>query len=477
MPTVLVPGQAKPAHALVDAIRHASTPGLKGEVIYRENEPTPPAEDALWSEIRFSGLGEVLLDIVTQGGEGTGPIDAGEVHLQMSSLQALYHIVRNIRASWDKKNPLEMALREKVMMITRSLSRLEHHQRRIPSYVALAREFVTGIISHVMEKLRWDFPFLDRIQTYHDSLLRTAVICLFGEVHTAGMERSKPDPSVVQRAVIIAAVLADSFGFSNSVSGTLISRYGTRRIVDIFQLILKDPDYRDSKLGGILTGMSAVMIHLWVDARIHDFLMNRFWEYQIGRPDDNLVELGPLYNDDSFREENVLRKLIIDHDLFFAFGMMLAGSEKHGCFVRDVFIELVLSFSGAGDALERDCVVHAWSHVMTCLRSISTYLGPLTYRDIQKEEILTLIVWEKFGEDLGIEEAETRAINQANDFTYVDTGITCANIKCTLFGENILGRLAAPLRCSTCRSSASSGTGKMGTTGRRAPTSINQHDS
>ncbi|KAG8902115.1 hypothetical protein FRC00_001784 [Tulasnella sp. 408] len=206
MPTVLVPGQAKPAHALVNAIRHASTSGLKGEVIYREkwyltlrSEPSSPTEDALWSDIRFSGLGEVLLGIVTQGGEGAGPIDAGEVHLQMSSLQALYHIVRNIRASWDKKNPLEIALREKVMMITQSLGRLEHHQLRIPSHSALAREFVTGIISHVMEKLRWDFPFLDGIQTYHGSLLRTAFICLFEEAHTIGMERSKPDRSVVQR--------------------------------------------------------------------------------------------------------------------------------------------------------------------------------------------------------------------------------------------------------------------------------------
>lgn len=76
----------------------------------------------------------------------------------MSVLQALYYIVRNIRASWDRKNPLEMALREKVMIITRSLARLERHEHRIPSHVALAREFATCIISHVMEKLRWDFP-------------------------------------------------------------------------------------------------------------------------------------------------------------------------------------------------------------------------------------------------------------------------------------------------------------------------------
>lgn len=162
------------------------------------------------------------------------------------------------------------------------------------------------ILNTPADSSRLRFPLidsLDGIQTYHDSLLRTTFICLFDEAHTARMERSKPDPSLVQRAVIIAAILADSFGFSNSVSETLISRYDTRRIVDCFQLILKDPDYRDSQLGGILTGMSAVMLHLWMDARIrrplvirgkiHDALMNRFWEYQIGRPDDNLAELGP----------------------------------------------------------------------------------------------------------------------------------------------------------------------------------------
>ncbi|KIO28633.1 hypothetical protein M407DRAFT_22220 [Tulasnella calospora MUT 4182] len=432
-------GQVRPAHALVNAIRHARTPGLKGEAIYQEkwyldlpSEPTPPAKNALWSDIRSSGLGEVLLDIVTQGVEGPGPINQGEVYLQISSLQALYHIVRNLRASWDKKNPLETALREKVMTITRTLARLERHEFRVLGDLVFAREFVTRIISHVMEKLRWDFPFLDGIQTYRDSLLQVTFTCLFGEAHSAGMGSSKPDPFLVQRAVIIAAILADNFGFSNNVSETQVSRYGTSQIVNRFQLILKDPEYRDSKLGGILTGMSAVMLHLWVDARIrrplvirgqvHDAMMKRFWNYQINRPDDNLLELGPcglsavgflcdiveyaleVHKDSSILEEDVPWKLIIGHDLFFAFGMILAGSKKYGCFAKG-----------------------------------------------EKEKISTLEMWKKFGEDLGLDETEARAAIQANNSALVDTEITCANIKCPLFGENILGRLAPPLRCSMCR--------------------------
>lgn len=118
----------------------------------------------------------------------------------------------------------------------------------------------------------------------------------------------------------------------------------------------------------------------------------------------------------------------------------------------DVFIEVVLIFCAAGEYLEWKYLVQAWLHVMTCLRSISIYRGPLTYRNSQKEEILTLNVWEKFGEDLGIDETEARAIIQVYGSTFMETEITCANIKCPLFGENILGRLATPLRCSTCRS-------------------------
>lgn len=76
--------QAKLAHALVHAIRHAHTQWHKGEAIHREKwyldlslEPTPPEKDNIRRDIRSSGLGEVLLDIVVQGAEG-GPIDVSQ---------------------------------------------------------------------------------------------------------------------------------------------------------------------------------------------------------------------------------------------------------------------------------------------------------------------------------------------------------------------------------------------------------------
>lgn len=79
--------QTKPAHALVDAIRNARTPYLKGEVINKETwylilppEPAPPATDRIWFDIRSSGLGEVLLDIVTEGGDD-GPIDVSQARV------------------------------------------------------------------------------------------------------------------------------------------------------------------------------------------------------------------------------------------------------------------------------------------------------------------------------------------------------------------------------------------------------------
>ncbi|KAG8926100.1 hypothetical protein FRC01_009332 [Tulasnella sp. 417] len=476
-----VSGQAKPAHLLVQAIRRASTPFFKGEMIHLRKwylnlspEPTPPAKSALWNDIRSSGLGEELLDIVTNGGEDAGPFEA------------LYHIVRNIRATWNKANSLETALREKVMAITCTLARLERHKFKVPDHLAFARKFAAGTISQVMEKLRWDFQFVDGLQNYQDSLLQMAFTCLFDPAHSAEEGEPKPDPSLIQHSVVITAILADNFGFSNNVSETTISRYGTRQIVKRFQLILKDPEYRDSKLSGMLSGMSAVMLHLWVDARIrhplvirgqiHDLMMNRFWEYQINRPDGNITELGPcglnavyflcdivqygleVHADDSLLEKGVLQKLILGHDLFFAFGMILAGSEKYGCVAKatsiDGFIALVLRFRLTGDDLQFDYAVQAWLHVMACLRRISSYRGPLTFRNSNKENILTLEVWEKFGKDLGLDETETRAAIQAKHAKFADNEITCAKIKCPLFGESILGRLASPLRCTTCRSMA-----------------------
>ncbi|KAG9044102.1 hypothetical protein FS837_008765 [Tulasnella sp. UAMH 9824] len=244
MPTVS--GQAKPAHALVNAIRHSQTPWDKGEAIHREKwylglslEPKNPEKDSLWRDIRSSGLGEVLLDIVVQGAEGA-PIDIGEVHLQISSLQALYSIVRGIRVSWNEDNPLEVALKKK-----------------------------------------------------------TTLTSIFHDPRSTG----RPDPALLQHAVIIGAVLADNFGFPNKASKFVVSQYGIRKIIDCFKLVLTDPVYRDSARGGILTGMSAVMLYLWsddrthrplvVDNQIHVLMMNRFWEYQTDRPDDDLMELGP----------------------------------------------------------------------------------------------------------------------------------------------------------------------------------------
>lgn len=97
-------------------------------------------------------------------------------------------------------------------------------------------------------------------------------------------------------------------------------------------------------------------------------------------------------------------------------------------------------------------MVPAWLHVMKALRKISSYRGPLTFRNAQKETILTIPVWERFGEDLGMEETEMRAAARTKDLEAIGAEITCANLKCPLFGENILGRLDTPLRCSVCRS-------------------------
>ncbi|KAG8968353.1 hypothetical protein FRC05_001577 [Tulasnella sp. 425] len=481
-----IPRQTKPAHALVDAIRHARTPYLKGEAINKETwylnlspEPVPPATDRVWIDIRSSGLGEVLLDIVTQGEDG-GPIDDGEVHLHISSLQALHYIVRNTKASWNKKNPLEKNLREKVMTINQTLVRLEKYKFEKPGNLALAREFMVCIISTVMERLRWDYPFLDSIEPSRDLLLHGAFTCLFDRAHSAG--KPGPDASLVQKAVIIVAILADNFGSLNDVSALTVSEYGVRRIIDCFLFILQDPAYRDSKTGGILTGMSAVMIHLWADAsirlpfildgRIHVHMMNRFWKFQPNRPKDDIMELGPsglsavsflcdiveyvvrAELEDEHLAQSILRDLIVNHDIFFAFGMILAGGEKYGCFARarsiEGFIDVVLRL--CDDDLRINYVVPAWLHVMKALRKISSYRGPLTFRNAQKETILTIPVWERFGEDLGMEETEMRAAIRTEDLGGAE--IACANLKCPLFGENIMGRLDTPLRCSVCRSSS-----------------------
>ncbi|KAG8963411.1 hypothetical protein FRC00_006610 [Tulasnella sp. 408] len=336
--------QAKPAHVLVTAIRHTHTPWHKGEAIHREKwyldlslEPTPPVEDDLWRDIRASGLGELLLDIVVQGAEG-GPIDIGEVHLQISSLQALYNIVRGIRLSWNDKNPLEVALKKKVISISKTLVRLESFKYENPGHLALAREFVVCIISPIMEKFRRRNWFLESIQAYRESLLQTTLTSIFHDARSTG----RPDPTLLQNAVIIGAILADSFGFPNQASEFVVSRYGIRKIIDRFQLVLTDAAYPDSAMGGILTGMSAVMLYLWsddrthrplvVDNQIHVLMMDRFWEYQTDRPDDDLMELGPsglsavsflcdiveyivgVEKEDYHLGHKVLRKLIIEHD-------------------------------------------------------------------------------------------------------------------------------------------------------------------
>ncbi|KAG8943992.1 hypothetical protein FRC04_002381 [Tulasnella sp. 424] len=254
--------QTKPAHALVDAIRRARTSDLKGEVIDGEMwvsdlspEPVPPATDRIWIDIRSSGLGEVLLDIVTQDGGG-GPIDDEEVRLQISALTALYYIVINMQSSWNERNPLEKNLREKVMRINETLARLEKHKFKISIDLVRARELMPG-----------------------------------------------PDVPLVQNAVVIVEILADNFGSLNDVSALIVSEYGVRRIIACFLFVLQDPAYQDSKMAGNLTGMLAVMKHLWADAsirrpfildgRIHVHMMNRFWQFQPNRRKDDIVELGP----------------------------------------------------------------------------------------------------------------------------------------------------------------------------------------
>lgn len=140
---------------------------------------------------------------------------------------------------------------------------------------------------------------LDSIQAYRESLLQTTLTSIFHDTRSTG----RPDPTLLQNAVIIGAVLADSFGFPNKAAKFVVSQYGIRKIIDRFQLVLTDPVYRDSAMGGILTGMSAVMLYLWsddrtrrplvVDNQIHALVMDRFWEYQADRLDDDLMELGP----------------------------------------------------------------------------------------------------------------------------------------------------------------------------------------
>lgn len=479
-----IPRQTKPAHALVDAIRHAKTPDLKGEVIDKEiwvaylpPELVPPATDRIWIDIRSSGLGEVLLDIVTQGGDSS-PIDDGEARLQISALQALYYIVINMQSSWNSRNPLEKNLREKVISINETLVRLEKHKFRRPVDLVLARELMVCIITPVMERLKWDIPFLDSIGPSRKFLLHRAFTCLFDPAHSDG--RPGPEASVVQNAGNIVEILADNFGSLNNDSPLTVSEYGVRRIIDCFLFVLQDPAYQDSKMSGILAGMSAVMMHLWADARIrrpfivdgriHFHMMNRFWQFQPNRPKDDIVDLGPsgpkavsfLWDiveyvvgaelEDEHLARSILRELIVDHDIFFAFGMILAGGEKHGGFARaesiEEFIHVVLRL--CDDDLRINYVVPAWLHVMKALRKISSYRGPLTLRNAQKENILAITVWERFGANLGMEETEMRAASRNEDLGGAE--ITCASLKCPLFGENVMGRLDTPLRCSVCRS-------------------------
>lgn len=90
---------------------------------------------------------------------------------------------------------------------------------------------------------------------------------------------------------------------------------------------------------------------------------------------------------------------------------------------------------------------------MDALRRVDSIRGPLITRGESQHQESTIAIWTELGDSLKIVESEAREYTRRK--TSEITGsklISCNNLKCPLFGDNILGRLDTPLRCSTCRS-------------------------
>lgn len=104
------------------------------------------------------------------------------------------------------------------------------------------------------------------------------------------------DPGLVQKALVIFSILSDNFETDNKGAKNAISLYRVGTIVDRFSYILQSPLYSDLKLSGMLSGMSALLHHLWSErsviapmvtqGRTHVLMMTSFWAYQSQRLDD-----------------------------------------------------------------------------------------------------------------------------------------------------------------------------------------------
>ncbi|KAG8963412.1 hypothetical protein FRC00_006611 [Tulasnella sp. 408] len=292
-----------PCQRLINAIARAPTASLKGEVINTETfylnlpqEPEKPKTHPVWVDIRVSKFGEVLLNIVTNS---TSPITDGEAHLRISALQALHHITASMQ--WDSAGRLEVQLCGKIFKLNEQLQRLEAHNFSTPRDIAMARAFTVFIISDIIDWSRLDKTFFDTLERNKEPLLRTLYAILFDKAHLATTSTAA-DPGLVQKALIIFGTFSDNFDTENMEASQAISLYGVRGVVDRLSMMLQNPAYSDTKLPGMLSGLSALMHHLWSDkraiapmvnpGRIHSLMMRRFWEYQPHRSDDKMG-LGP----------------------------------------------------------------------------------------------------------------------------------------------------------------------------------------
>ncbi|KAG8943991.1 hypothetical protein FRC04_002380 [Tulasnella sp. 424] len=283
---------------LINAIAMAPTPALRGEAINKETfylnlpeEPTKPITDPLWTDIRTSRFGEVLLSIVTNS---NNPLSDGEAHFRISSLQVLHYITGTME--WDSAGSLEIQLRNKVFKLNEQLQRLEAYRFTKSSDLPMARAFAVFIMSPIIESARYDKPFLNALLQNKGPLLRTLYAAIFNPAHVAAIGTSA-DPGLVQKALVIFSILSDNFETDNKEAKNAISLYRARTIVDRFASMLQNPLYSDTKLSGMLSGMSALLHHLWSErsiiapmvtqGRVHVHMMTSFWAYQSQRLEDS----------------------------------------------------------------------------------------------------------------------------------------------------------------------------------------------
>lgn len=112
-----------------------------------------------------------------------------------------------------------------------------------------------------------------------------------------------------------------------------------------------------------------------------------------------------------------------------------------------------VEFCGSNQNVAGTHILTCWLRVMDGVRRVDRCRGPLKILNREGTDYEpTIPVLEEVSTQIGLPETQMRRIDHRVSLQ-IDRNmlITCGNIRCPLFGEDILGRLDGPLRCASCR--------------------------